>query len=237
MGSLVRVVLSGRIIEVLGACFQGVAQASIQFAIAPSGLAFRMLGMRGVDQSGQFCENFGRCCMPGRELLHRLGFLEQPFAPVLGCMHDRNLVAMARAIGRQRIAQRTGVDLAHQPADVLALPAQSATRVADALREFYRIDQLRRDRQVTQLGRLQLQQPLPKLLQLLHLPLELGLAGFVAPRRRIALEFGFFVLRAIGGGIRARACSRCMLARMQVRPGGLMRLRTGLAARCGRMMA
>lgn len=237
MGGLVGLGIGRRVSGVLRLRLDGVAQASIQVSVAPPRLSFRMLCLGGVDQPPEFREQFCRCRIPGRELLHRPGFGEQALAPVLGRMHHRNLIAMVGSIGRQGIAQRTGVDVAHQPSDVLALPAQSAAGVADPLRQFHRIDQLLRDRQVAQLGRLQLEQALAKILQGLHFTLELRFAGFIAPRMDIIRPRGILVGKAIDRGIGLRARVRRSLARVQMRTGRLMGLRAGLAARRRRVMA
>ena len=123
--------------------------------------------------------------MLAREFGQRAGVIEQAGAPVLGRVHQRDFLAVLASVARQRIADRLGVDAAHQLADQLDL-APAAFVGGDPLRHGDRLDQGVGQRQRAQLRRLQRDQRRAQRLQGVAVALALRFARTGEFRRRVA---------------------------------------------------
>mmetsp|Transcript_34351 Transcript_34351/g.62698 ORF Transcript_34351/g.62698 Transcript_34351/m.62698 type:complete len:312 (+) Transcript_34351:251-1186(+) len=125
--------------------------------------------------------------MIGQELLQRIITGQQALAPALGLVQAQAVLRMAELEGRHGLAHRLGVDLAHQLADVLHLPA-AALEVGDLLGRLEGVVQDFRQGQRLPAAFRQFEQLLAELLQRGHVALHLGLAGAVEVV--VVFEFG-----------------------------------------------
>ena len=113
----------------------------------------------------------------------RVIVVEQPVAPCLGLMHQRHRGARLSSDSLHSGANRFGVRMAHQFAQILHM-APSCFVTFDTMGKFDGLAQLVRQIEPCKLILAQFDQLLAKRLQGVHLPFQLGLAGSFGVVRR-----------------------------------------------------
>ena len=116
--------------------------------------------------------------MGAGERAERAVVLDQPLAPALDAVKARGLPGRDPVPRLELLADRLGIDRAHQAPDILQL-APPRLVPGDAPRLLHGLAQVLRKRDRRELLRVELHQARPERLQLVHGALALGLARFL----------------------------------------------------------